>query len=82
MQNGRVYTTDDNQSLNRPGPRIVGSVGILTEFLHPDCLISDTVKRDGFRGTYLKLSSGVHKIIYRVIQNQIQVDSIRMLCFR
>lgn len=40
VQNGGVYTTDDNQSLNRPGPRIVGSVGILAEFLHPDCFDS------------------------------------------
>lgn len=37
VQNGGVYTRDGNQSLNRPGPRIVGSVGILAEFLHPDC---------------------------------------------
>ncbi len=37
VQNGGVYTRDGNQSLNRPGPRIVGSVGILAEFLHTDC---------------------------------------------
>ena len=34
---GRVYLTDGNQYFNRPGPRIVDSLEILAETLHPDC---------------------------------------------
>ena len=82
MQNGRVYTTDDNQSLNRPGPRIVGSVGILAEFLHPDCFDFGYQEKEWIPGTYFKLSSGVHKTINEVTQNHIRIDFTRMLCFR
>lgn len=32
---GRVFITDGNQFFNRPGPRIVESLEILTELLHP-----------------------------------------------
>lgn len=32
----RVYLTDGNQYFNRPGPRLVESLEILTEILHPD----------------------------------------------
>ena len=32
---GRVYLTDGNQYFNRPGPRIVDSLEILAEVLHP-----------------------------------------------
>ena len=35
VQNGRVYLADGNQYLNRPGPRIVESLQILAEILHP-----------------------------------------------
>jgi iron complex transport system substrate-binding protein len=34
-QAGRVYLTDGNQYFNRPGPRLVESVEILAEILHP-----------------------------------------------
>lgn len=33
---GRVYLTDGNQYFNRPGPRLVESLEILAEILHPD----------------------------------------------
>jgi iron complex transport system substrate-binding protein len=32
---GRVYVADGNQYFNRPGPRLVESLEILTEILHP-----------------------------------------------
>jgi iron complex transport system substrate-binding protein len=32
---GRVYVTDGNQFFNRPGPRLVESLEILAEILHP-----------------------------------------------
>ena len=35
VQNGRVIMTDGNQYFNRPGPRVVESAEILSEFLHP-----------------------------------------------
>jgi iron complex transport system substrate-binding protein len=31
----RVFITDGNQYFNRPGPRVVESLEILTEMLHP-----------------------------------------------
>jgi iron complex transport system substrate-binding protein len=33
---GRVYVADGNQYFNRPGPRLVESLEILAEILHPD----------------------------------------------
>lgn len=33
---GRVYATDGNQYFNRPGPRLVESLEILAEILHPE----------------------------------------------
>jgi iron complex transport system substrate-binding protein len=35
VQHGRVYLTDGNQYFNRPGPRLVESLEILAEVLHP-----------------------------------------------
>jgi iron complex transport system substrate-binding protein len=35
-QTGRVFITDGNAYFNRPGPRLVDSVEILAEILHPD----------------------------------------------
>ena len=35
----RVYITDGNQYFNRPGPRLVDSIEILAEILHPDVVI-------------------------------------------
>jgi iron complex transport system substrate-binding protein len=35
-RNGEVYLTDGNQYMNRPGPRVVESLQILAEILHPD----------------------------------------------
>ena len=32
---GRVYLLDGNQYFNRPGPRLVESLEILAEILHP-----------------------------------------------
>jgi len=35
VQNGEVYLTDGNQYMNRPGPRVVESLQVLAEILHP-----------------------------------------------
>lgn len=36
VQTGQVYLADGNQYFNRPGPRLVESLQILAEILHPD----------------------------------------------
>jgi iron complex transport system substrate-binding protein len=36
MRDGRVFLTDGNQFFNRPGPRLVESLEILAELLHPE----------------------------------------------
>jgi iron complex transport system substrate-binding protein len=36
VRSGRVYLMDGNQYFNRPGPRLVESLEILAEALHPD----------------------------------------------
>ncbi len=36
VKSGRVYVTDGNSYFNRPGPRLVDSVEILAEILHPE----------------------------------------------
>lgn len=36
VRNGQVYLTDGNQYMNRPGPRVVESLQILAEILHPE----------------------------------------------
>jgi iron complex transport system substrate-binding protein len=36
VHSGEVYLADGNQYMNRPGPRIVESLQILAEILHPD----------------------------------------------
>ncbi len=36
VQNSQVYVVDGNQYFNRPGPRLVDSLEILAEILHPD----------------------------------------------
>jgi iron complex transport system substrate-binding protein len=36
VKNRRVYLTDGNAYFNRPGPRIVESLEILAEIIHPD----------------------------------------------
>jgi iron complex transport system substrate-binding protein len=36
VENREVYLADGNQYMNRPGPRIVESLQILAEILHPD----------------------------------------------
>jgi len=36
VKNGKVYLTDGNAYFNRPGPRLVDSLEILAEILHPD----------------------------------------------
>jgi ABC-type hemin transport system substrate-binding protein len=34
-ESNRVYLTDGNQYLNRPGPRLAESLEILAEIIHP-----------------------------------------------
>ena len=36
VREGAVFVTDGNQYFNRPGPRIVDSIEILREIIHPD----------------------------------------------
>jgi iron complex transport system substrate-binding protein len=36
VKNGRVFVADGNQYFNRPGPRVVESLEILAEILHPE----------------------------------------------
>jgi iron complex transport system substrate-binding protein len=36
VQNRRVYLADGNQYFNRPGPRLVKTLEILAEILHPE----------------------------------------------
>ena len=36
VRDGRVFVADGNQFFNRPGPRLVESLEILAEILHPD----------------------------------------------
>jgi len=36
VRTGRVYLTDGNQYFNRPGPRLVESLEVLAEILHPE----------------------------------------------
>lgn len=36
VQTGQVYLTDGNQYFNRPGPRLVDSLELLAEILHPE----------------------------------------------
>ena len=36
VKSGRVFVADGNQYFNRPGPRLVESLEILAEILHPD----------------------------------------------
>ena len=36
VRDGRVYIVDGNQYFNRPGPRIVESLELLAEMLHPE----------------------------------------------
>jgi iron complex transport system substrate-binding protein len=45
VQTGRVYVTDGNSYFNRPGPRLVDSLEILAEILHPD------IFSYGYKGT-------------------------------
>ena len=36
---GQVYVADGNQYFNRPGPRLVESLEILSELLHPELFV-------------------------------------------
>jgi iron complex transport system substrate-binding protein len=36
VRNGWVYLADGNQYFNRPGPRLVETLQILSEILHPE----------------------------------------------
>ena len=36
VRSGRVYIADGNAYYNRPGPRMVESIEMLAEILHPD----------------------------------------------
>ncbi|MBV8475262.1 MAG: cobalamin-binding protein [Acidobacteria bacterium] len=48
VQKGRVFVCDGNQFMNRPGPRLVESLQIFTEILHPD-LFEPTLEHVGWQ---------------------------------
>src|SRR5262249_47254367 len=50
VNSGRVAVTDGNQYFNRPGPRLVESLEILAEILHPEAF------RFGHEGTGWRLA--------------------------
>jgi len=41
VRTGRVYLSDGNQYFNRPGPRLVETLEILAEILHPESFAPD-----------------------------------------
>lgn len=45
VKSGRVYITDGNAYFNRPGPRLVDSLEIMAEILHPE------IFQYGYKGT-------------------------------
>ena len=53
VRRGAVYLTDGNQYFNRPGPRLVESLEITAELLHPE------VFRFDHRGTGWEAFQGV-----------------------
>lgn len=48
VQSGRVFAADGNACFNRPGPRLVDSVEILAEILHPDRFPKPTHRNRGW----------------------------------
>jgi iron complex transport system substrate-binding protein len=52
VQNGQVYLADGNQYLNRPGPRVVESLQILAEILHPE-LFEPKLRESAWEGLAL-----------------------------
>ena len=48
VRNGRVYLADGNQYFNRPGPRLVETLQILAETLHPE-VFAPTLKGVGWK---------------------------------
>ena len=47
---GRVFVADGNQYFNRPGPRLVESLEILAELLHPEAFRFGHAGRGWVRG--------------------------------
>lgn len=52
VRGGRIWATDGNAYFNRPGPRLVTSVEMLTEILHPDLFNA------GYQGTAWETLAG------------------------
>lgn len=55
VREGRVYLADGNQYFNRPGPRVVESLEILAEILHPE-IFEPRLEGNAWRGLELTLS--------------------------
>lgn len=51
VRNGRVFVCDGNQFMNRPGPRLVESLQIFAEILHPE-LFEPKLKGVGWERTH------------------------------
>jgi iron complex transport system substrate-binding protein len=54
VRDGRVYLADGNRYFNRPGPRVVETLQILTEILHPERYLT-RFRGDGWRSYSLAL---------------------------
>ena len=49
VRQGQVYVTDGNQYFNRPGPRLVDSLEILAEILHPEAVKPHRYRGNGWQ---------------------------------
>jgi iron complex transport system substrate-binding protein len=58
VKNGQVYMTDGNQYFNRPGPRLVESLQILAEILHPETFEPQLAGAPGRRPVAYKAWAG------------------------
>ncbi|WP_353929992.1 cobalamin-binding protein [Okeanomitos corallinicola TIOX110] len=59
VKTGRVFVTDGNAYFNRPGPRLVDSVEILAEILHPE------IFEYGYQGTGWQTFKSYEKCLSR-----------------
>jgi len=57
VRSDRVFVCDGNQFMNRPGPRLVESLRIFAEILHPD-LFAPSMEGTGWERRYGKVTCG------------------------
>jgi iron complex transport system substrate-binding protein len=61
VRNGRVYAIDGSQYFSRPGPRVVDSLEITAEILHPDLFAGCFPTRDVVRVAAETVASGARR---------------------